>query len=83
MKNVPKNSIIILEKTLEKIIINLRCFLYKNILQTNEIIKDWMINYIKNLSNGLEKVDTHFLTDIISVRKYAILKDNFIIIIKS
>lgn len=37
---------------------------WKIIYTTNEIIKDLMINYIKNLSNWLGKVDTHFLTDI-------------------
>lgn len=36
----------------------------KNYTTTNKIIKDLMINYIKNLSNGVGKVDTHFLTDI-------------------
>ena len=36
----------------------------KNYTTTNQIIKDLMINYIKNFSNGLGKVDTHFLTDI-------------------
>lgn len=38
----------------------------KNYTTLNENLKDETVNFIKNLSNGLGRVDTHFITDVTS-----------------
>ena len=44
----------------------------RNYNTLNEILKDETVNFIKNLSSGLGKVDTHFISDVTS----GILKHN-------
>ena len=38
----------------------------KNYTTLNENLKDETVNFIKNLSNGLGRVDTHFISDVTS-----------------
>lgn len=44
----------------------------KNYTTLNENLKDETVNFIKALSNGLDKVETHFITDVTT----GILKHN-------
>ena len=44
----------------------------KNYNTLNDNLKDETVNFIKNLTNGLGRVDTHFITDVTS----GILKHN-------
>ena len=48
----------------------------KNYNTLNEILKDETVNYIKNITNGLGKVDTHFISDVFT----GILKYNSVIL---
>ena len=48
----------------------------KNYNTLNDNLKDETVNFIKNLINGLGRVDTHFITDVTT----GILKHNSIIL---
>ncbi len=48
----------------------------KNNNTLNDNLKDETVNFIKNLINGLGRVDTHFFTDVTT----CILKHNSIIL---
>ena len=72
VKKVLKNGII----KLNKITKYQRTFSMKNYNTLNEILKDETVNYIKNITNGLGKVDTHFISDVFT----GILKYNSIIL---
>ena len=37
----------------------------KNYNTLNDILKDDIMNFVKNLSNGLGKVKTHFVSDVV------------------
>ena len=48
----------------------------KNYNTLNDNLKDETVNFIKNLTNGLGRVDTYFITDVTA----GILKHNSIIL---
>lgn len=48
----------------------------KNYSILNDILKDEIVNYIKDITKGLGKVDTHFISDIFT----SILKHNTVIL---
>ncbi|RIA64872.1 hypothetical protein EI71_01827, partial [Anaeroplasma bactoclasticum] len=48
----------------------------KNYSTLNDILKDEIVNYIKDITKGLGKVDTHFISDIFT----GILKHNTVIL---
>lgn len=59
-----------------KNIIQAMSFSMKNNNTLNDNLKDETVNFIKNLINGLGRVDTHFITDVTT----CILKHNSIIL---
>lgn len=42
----------------------------KNYSTLNDILKDEVVNYIKDITKGLGKVDTHFESDIFNGQRW-------------